>query len=73
MKVSKYRELNKEKLEQKLKELNLELIKSKGMLGVAKFERAKGKKAKGGSDLTKRIRREIARVKTILIEKGEEE
>lgn len=63
-----YRRMNKEQLENELKNLSLEMMKAKTKMGHATIGKDK-EKGSSGSDIIKRIRREKARILTILREK----
>ena len=67
MKIQEYRELSKEKLNKKLNELKLELMKA-GIGFIGGKVGKKKEKGQSGSDIKKRIRKEIARIKTVLNE-----
>lgn len=63
MKKVDYSKLTEEKLERRLKELKFEMIKSQTMMGKAVTKKG-GKKGGKGSDILKRLRKEVARIKT---------
>ena len=67
MKIQEYRNLNKGELKTTLINLKMELMKAGVGLGLAKVGKKK-EKGTSGSDIKKRIRREIARVETVLSE-----
>lgn len=72
MRIIEYRTMKKEKLEDELKNLQRELVKSYGAMGMAKVKKNKGGISKCGSTLSRKIKKEIARCKTILKEREEE-
>ncbi len=67
-KAERYRRMNKEQLEKELKNLRLEMMKAKTKMGHAVLGKDK-ERGSSGSDIIKRIRREKARILTILREK----
>ena len=69
MKAKVYRQMGEKELEEELKKLKKELMKSHGVVGMAKVKSNPSAKAKKGSSLTRRIKREIARIKTVIREK----
>lgn len=71
-KIREYREMTDEQLKEKIKEWDLELVKSYGAMGMAKVKTEKEGTKKSGSDISKRIKKEIARIKTILRERRTE-
>lgn len=66
-KPKEYRNLTKKELLKKKKGLDVELIKAKTGMAIAKIGK-KQETGKSGSDICKRIRKEIARILTILKE-----
>ncbi len=68
MKIQEYRTLSKEKLIKKLNELKLELMKA-GIGFIGGKVGKKKEKGQSGSDIKKRIRKERARILTVLNEK----
>ena len=68
-KAERYRRMNKEQLETELKNSNLEMMKAKTKMGHASIGKDK-ERGSYGSDIIKRIRRERARIFTILREKA---
>lgn len=71
MKAKEYRTFTKEELEKELQNLKLQLAKSYAGMGVARVKDKDSKVKKGGNNMCKRIRKEIARIKTIQRENGE--
>ena len=68
MKIEEYRKLSKEELMKELKGLKIELMKAG--LGFAQAKVGKKKeKGQSGSDIAKRIRKELARINHVLNEK----
>lgn len=67
MKAKEYRKLTKKELNDKIKELEFQMMKAQAKFGQAKLEKKKGKSVQG-SDILRRLRRERARIKTILWE-----
>lgn len=68
MKIKEYRRMSVEKLKEELKKLRKEKIKCYGNMAMAKVKKNKEGESRGGTDLSKRIRKEIAKIKTILNE-----
>jgi ribosomal protein L29 len=64
-----YREMSDIQLEKELKNLKLQLMKADGMMGMASLKNKETGESRGGTDMKKRIRKEIARVLTIKREK----
>lgn len=62
----KYKNVSKKKLNEKLEELGLELVKASTTSGKAKIKIKKGEVLKGNVNLIKNIKKEIARIKTEL-------
>ncbi len=58
-----YSKFKDEKLEDRLKTLKLEMMKANTMMGMA-VKKKGGKKGGIGSDILKRLRKEVARIKT---------
>lgn len=67
-KIKRYREMSDEKLEKELKNLKLEMMKAQTGMGTAKVGKDK-EKGSSGSDIMKRLRREVARARTVLRER----
>ena len=65
MKKIDYSRLTEEQLEEKIKELKYQMIKSQTMMGQVKIKKGEKEQNKG-SDILKRLRKEIARIKTEL-------
>ena len=70
MKPEYYRRMSKKQLEKELLELKKQLVVSHGAMNQAKMksEKKKDKAQRGKGNLSKRIRKEIARINTILKE-----
>ena len=69
MKARSYRKKSSKELEKELQDLEKGLVKSYGVMSMATVKSNKeGTKVKG-SNVSRRIKKEIARVKTILREK----
>ena len=72
MKAKEYRQLTEEKLIEEKKKLEFELMKAHAKFGQAKKKDKDNIQKSGGTDMCKRLRREIARINTILTEKKHE-
>ncbi len=59
-----YRKHSDKELKSKLKEMEIELLKSQGMMGKAKVKKKEKALTSKGSDISKRLRREKARILT---------
>jgi len=70
VKMKMYREMSKDKLEDELQRFNLEISKSYGIMGMAKSDKKDKAQPSTGSDIVKRLKKERARIETILKEKS---
>jgi len=68
MKIKEYRKLSKDELMKELNGLKIELMKAGIGFSQAKVGK-KREKGSAGSDIAKRIRKEIARINHVLNEK----
>ena len=69
MKARSYRNKNSKELEKELQSLEKELVKSYGVMSMATVKSNKEGTKRKGANVSRRIKKEIAKVKTILREK----
>lgn len=69
MKAQNYRNKTTKELEKELQSLENELVKSYGVMSMATVKSNKEGTKRKGANLSRRIKKEIAKVKTILRER----